>query len=418
MRYCSQLDKDGNILYYRVNPKGTRKRISKYIAMRHSSKLVSCKELENPNPRARTKEVERDIGTSGRSYPPDIVPKNPRKVIRTIRRKSYDSDSDEEVLPNTPTDIRSVYPQITPSIPTDEEDVEDYVPDTYNDNEPNSRYTYPLKIAYEAIERVRKSSAYRDENELPGFHFYSKVVVECSWLPPNTLYRLKTIGDGNCFIHAVLQASDEYYQESNNKRQIARHFRDYLAHNVKQPDPDNPPFIYWESYRNASYFRIAIQQIMLGELIDGVDYSVTGLQKLWRSNDYLGNESYGFVADILDIDIYIFYGTEYDLYPVSTTKVRNINERDSVAIVGNSRHWETLEYQGMTLFPPDHIFVQTLRLLFDDNDPISVDIEDNIKSILIANTKDNKENEEKICNRLGVFRGMESQKIIKEMYDC
>jgi len=375
--FCKQYDKNNKVLFYFLDDFGRKNRIGKDVLIKNNQNIEDipwCYEL------SLFFEKEEDEKVSIRKRSPSRS--STRSPTRTSRRKT------------------NIVSRRSPAVEKDVEELSKEFED----------FTLRENPDIEAIEKIRKSN-YRNETRL-SILSSGKQKVKCSWFHGN-IERYHTIGDGSCFIHSVLQSAYNTYRISDNKdkRKISRNFRNSLGE--KLDEKDNPPFNNWENYRSGSYVNIAIQQILLKELIDGVDYSFQGLVNLWDSNEYLGNESYAFIADILDVDIYILYGTKKDLYPISSTKIRNIDDKNSIVILGNKSHYETLGINDILLFPPQHEFIQTLRLVFEDNDPLT-DTRTNIENIFI----DNIDSKRQICRKKGVFNDMETLKILENIYRC
>jgi len=102
-----------------------------------------------------------------------------------------------------------------------------------------------------------------------------------------------------------------------------------------------------------------------------VDYSLAGMQKLFNSSRDIGDEAYNYVADTLNIDIYIFRGTTDDLFSVATTaKERPRNY--SIVLLGVENHYElvgVLTTQGerrliQTVFEETDYFLTVVRANF------------------------------------------------------
>lgn len=194
--------------------------------------------------------------------------------------------------------------------------------------------------------------------------------LTCKWY--RDLVRIATIGDGSCFIHAVLKAFYRTYQENNGARyrlQLAAKVRRDLAVALGLENPQYPGRTYWETSARGSFPRMVMQQINDEELIRdlNVDYSLAGLQRLFNSTSQLGDEVYTFVADALNIDIYVLRATREDLYPHYHTRRPGIL-RNGIVVIGNMYHYEVLAVNTpdgfQTVFPPDDPFLAALTELF------------------------------------------------------
>lgn len=205
--------------------------------------------------------------------------------------------------------------------------------------------------------------------------------LRCSWY--DDLIRIATIGDGSCFIHAVLKAFYPAYQENNNaeyRLALAAKVRRDLAIALGLDNPQYPGYTYWSTSGRGAFPRMVMQEINDEELIGDlrVDFSLAGLQRLFNSTNQLGDEVYTFAADALNIDIYVLRATNEDLFPHYHTRRPNI-PRDGIVIIGNMYHYEVLgidtEEGIQTVFPRGDPFLEALTQLFvgdgDFNDVIN-----------------------------------------------
>ncbi len=176
------------------------------------------------------------------------------------------------------------------------------------------------------------------------------------------LVRIACIGDGSCFIHATLKAMCTMYQEVPSaayRIELCQKTRRDLAQALSYDNPKYPEHSYWETISQGSYPRMVMQQIhdedLVGEL--GVDYSLTGLQRLLNSTEYLGDETYPIVAEILGINIYVLRATVDGLQP--NMRMRT-GQGQTIIIAGNDVHFEVVAVDNGSEF----------QTVFTDNDPI------------------------------------------------
>jgi SAM-dependent methyltransferase len=208
---------------------------------------------------------------------------------------------------------------------------------------------------------IVKGAAINDDTYAP---------LTCTWY--QNVVRIATIGEGSCFIHAVEKAFDPYYQQNNNARyrldRVARLRRD-LAIALGLDNPQYPGNTFWATSARGSFPRMVMQQINDEELIRDlqVDYTLSGLQRLFNSTSWLGDEVYTFISDILGIDIYVLRATSIDLYPHYHTHRPGIN-RNGIVVIGNRTHYEVLALNKpegfQTVFPPGDPFLTALTDLF------------------------------------------------------
>ena len=194
--------------------------------------------------------------------------------------------------------------------------------------------------------------------------------LRASW--HNKLVRIATIGDGNCFIHAVLKAFYRKYQNNNDagyRVDVSSMLRRDLASMLSSENPAYPGRSYWMTAAYGAFPRMTMQQIVDEELVRDVnlDYSMNGLQRLFNSTVQLGDEVYSYVADVLGIDIYILRATTEDLYPHLHT-YRLGRNRPAIVIVGNAFHYEVVALDTpegfQTTFMPGDPFITHLTALF------------------------------------------------------
>jgi len=209
--------------------------------------------------------------------------------------------------------------------------------------------------------RVLKGPAINDDTYAP---------LTCTWY--DNLVRIATIGDGSCFIHAVLKGFFREYQDNRDaayRLNIAAQIRRDLAITLGLENPQYPGHTYWETSARGSFPRMVMQQINDEELIGvlRVDYSLSGLQRLFNSTSQLGDEVYTFVSDALGVDIYILRATRQDLYPHYHTR-RPGNDRPGVVVIGNMYHYEVLAVDTpngfQTVFLQGDPFLDALTNLF------------------------------------------------------
>ena len=101
-----------------------------------------------------------------------------------------------------------------------------------------------------------------------------------------------------------------------------------------------------------------------------VDFSLNGMQRLFNSTSYLGNEVYQYASDILGIDIYIMRLTNRDLYVHQNTSVRGL-VRKVIVISGNGNHYETVGVER----GPERLF----QTVFDQTDPFIIALRSQIE---------------------------------------
>ena len=191
-------------------------------------------------------------------------------------------------------------------------------------------------------------------------------IVNCRWFP--NLVRIATIGDGSCFIHSVMKACFSTYQNNadfETRDMLAQQCRRDLAVVLMEENPQYPGHTYWESTARGSFPRLLMQEIKSPDIMKytRVDYSLYGLQRLFNSFAFLGDECYEYVADVIDYDIYVLRATSDDLH-IHLNTHRTGRDRHAIVIVGNGTHYEVIAEdtsEGFkTIFEPDHPFIQEI----------------------------------------------------------
>jgi hypothetical protein len=194
--------------------------------------------------------------------------------------------------------------------------------------------------------------------------------LTCTWYP--NLVRIATIGEGSCFLHAVLKGYNREYQENNQARfrlgYVANLRRD-LAIALGNVNPLYPEHTYWATSGNGAFVGVAMEEVIHENLVEvlQVDYSLAGLQRLLNSTHTLGDEVYKFISDALNIDVYVLRATRTDLFPHYHTHQPAV-VRDGIVIIGNMYHYETVAVetdQGLqTVFPPGDPFLDAVSAVF------------------------------------------------------
>lgn len=255
-------------------------------------------------------------------------------------------------------------------------------------------------------EKTKCSGNKKKEEELPSLTVLvtgtgpaqnddSFEVLKCSWY--QNLVRIATIGDGNCFIHAVLKAFYTPYQENNNAEariDMTKKVRRDLAVMLLEENPNYSGYTYWETIGNGRIVQLLLQEIKDQNLIAelGVDYSPIGLQNLLNSISYLGDEIFEYVADILNINIYVMKATKEDIRPCMKCYRSG---RASIVISGNKDHYEVIALQVgnylQTIFYSDDDFFQVLDKKFPVIDQNKFDPDDTFITDFIDTFTTNKQ---------------------------
>ncbi len=206
------------------------------------------------------------------------------------------------------------------------------------------------------------------ETEAPGIFPDMYELINVSWYNDEPVVRIGSIGDGSCFFHAVLNGYYPPYQNNNKlsyRMDLVRKLRRDIAYTLQMKDPDNHNIILWESAAKGQFSALYQQQLMGLDFTDifnyPVNFSLNGLQRLFNSTNYLGNEVYQYASDMLGIDIYVMRLTNKDLHVHQNTSIKGMI-RKVVIISGNGNHYETIGVDRNNLF----------QTVFDQNDPFII----------------------------------------------
>jgi hypothetical protein len=180
------------------------------------------------------------------------------------------------------------------------------------------------------------------------------------------LVAIDTVGDGNCFFHAICQAYFIPYRTGMSggnilsKREIVRQLRYSLAQRLGEPvDPLNPTGkIYYEllSRGKLSEFGKEIPYYSFEEMKMRLEKSVA-----------VGNEYNEFISDQLGKDIYLLDAETQDVYITGNDDELLYKQRPSIVILYSPGHYETIGLRVsdgsiQTYFSPSHPFIEFLRM--------------------------------------------------------
>ena len=175
---------------------------------------------------------------------------------------------------------------------------------------------------------------------------------------------LDTIGDGSCFLHAVLQAfNNEYRQRDLHGRiQMVRELRIALSKVFDEKSKNNRTF-----YQNLS--RGEIEELSKIHPQLRKDFMI----KYLKSGNWINFYFLEYISELLDINIIIVSQKEKDFYYTGDNEIY-IKKRDSVFInYIDQAHFETLGVKTpsgiRTLFPYDSEEVKkSLKKLKEKNE--------------------------------------------------
>jgi hypothetical protein len=271
-----------------------------------------------------------------------------------------ESEKNEVVNPEVANNVTKNVPNEVANNVADE-----IVNDVANEVVKKTKINLPPLVKHAEIEDESE-----EEEELGMLKMDKMEYVACTWFD-ETVVRIGSEGDGSCAIHSILNAFLKIYQtnpSSKFRRDFAKRLRKDIADMLTKPDPKHPGKTYYETAAKGSFPELYEQQLLGVNFQDvfkqKLDFSIEGLQKLFNSTCFLGDELYSFVAELLDIDLYVMRITNRDLYPHLNTHEPGIDRR-TVAIVGNGRHFETIGIIRndlcQTFFEPNDPFILKIR---------------------------------------------------------
>ena len=196
---------------------------------------------------------------------------------------------------------------------------------------------------------------------------------------PN-MVRIRTIMDGSCFFHALLNGYLVSYRSgvvdghAYSRREFVVALRHSLAHRLAEPwDPTDPnsPIVY--DYLSRSKLREFGQSIP--------DYSLSNLQARLANPAHFADEAFlELVSNELGKDIYILDGFERDVYYLGHDTDLFYKHRNSVVLLYIHEHFEvvgvarppegqsTVDFSDSrnrpfidTHFDPNHPFIAAIR---------------------------------------------------------
>ncbi len=145
---------------------------------------------------------------------------------------------------------------------------------------------------------MSKSKKYKIDDELitPLDVNYDYDVKNKSKRPKiQNLVTISCIGDGSCFFHTLLKATNREYQEDNNlnnRINLAKNFRKEVATLINQKDPDSLLTKY-ETIGGGVYY----------DLIDDPTLGINAITKLLNSKNDVGEEIYSIISNLLGINL-------------------------------------------------------------------------------------------------------------------
>ena len=176
------------------------------------------------------------------------------------------------------------------------------------------------------------------------------------------LVPIPTIGDGSCFLHAVVQSISPLYSgmEDDGKRKLIRKMRRDLSELISEKREDGRT---WYEYLS----RGSLEE--LSNTFD--DLKLHNMKKFLNSNQWFSHLYVEFISETLDVDIYIIDYNKSRLYNMGDSDLF-YKGRDSIVIGYRSEcHFETLALiengEKRTYFSPRSRLISKLNSLLHTN---------------------------------------------------
>ena len=168
------------------------------------------------------------------------------------------------------------------------------------------------------------------------------------------IYRITTLGSGNCYFHSVMRGHSTDYQNSDDETRVKKciEFRDILADMLEEKDETG--LTRYDKLNNG-----IIKDFSKGH----EPYTLINLQKNLRSREYIIDGVFQeIISDELDIDIYVSDYKNNDIFMVGSELESLYKGRKSIVLLchKNLEHYEILGIKSpednhmYTMFAPNH----------------------------------------------------------------
>jgi len=174
-----------------------------------------------------------------------------------------------------------------------------------------------------------------------------------------------TIGDGNCYFHALTHAFYIPYRtrllngKTVSRKEIVHNLRSALSVRLGEPintlNPNGPT--YYDQLSRGKLYEFGK---------DVPEYSFEEMRKRLRSSSAVGNEYNEFVSDQLNKDIYILDSEKQDIYITGDDDDLLYKDRPSIVLLYRPGHYELVGIQDtkgkiQTYFSSTHPFIEFLK---------------------------------------------------------
>jgi len=155
---------------------------------------------------------------------------------------------------------------------------------------------------------------------------------------PYPIRRINTLGDGSCFLHAVLRSIWTPYKELDisEKYKTVTELRHELA-DIIDTKKDTDGLVYYQKLSRGK----------LEEISKCIDHTkLEEMKRFLRSNEYFTHLYLEFISEVFNIDIYIIDYKTMKLYNNGDDELL-YKDRDSIILGYNEheQHFESLEVE-------------------------------------------------------------------------
>ena len=200
----------------------------------------------------------------------------------------------------------------------------------------------------------------------------SRMMEYLRWDGPLTqqgMVRLRTIGDGSCFFHAICYAVSKEYRTGYYNDGTVLDRREYVSRLRRELSDNLSSVVEVDSASGNGVTRYSLLsrgqlESMSAEL---PEYSLPNMKALLVSRSSVDNRFNEHVSNCLNIDIYILSHENEDVYITGNDTDILYKDRDSVVIlyVEDSQHYELVGvntgHMIRTVFPYNDEFILKIR---------------------------------------------------------
>lgn len=169
---------------------------------------------------------------------------------------------------------------------------------------------------------------------------------------------IKTIGDGSCLIHAILQAFSKEYNKLNNdflKSKLVREVRFHLSNILSLQVPEENNKLVYQILSRGEFENISKE---IPET--NIDY----MKQYLNSNNFLTLQYVELLSEIFDINIVFISENKKDIYHCGDKELLFKENRDTIFInYIEEAHFETIKINEKTLFYKDDEIIKNIKLI-------------------------------------------------------